>query len=1359
MRKLYVVCIIFALLCMMAPAMARTHEFTSSNGDSGYQGLVTMNDDGNIAFTIVAYVNGDATINDQQVTDDVGASQNVQADGQGVFAGSGAATTDGNYATTADMANGDASISTVQSVNADYISAGAEQDATAAGDQVLATSSAGNNWQSADSVSAAVGGAASLDVSGQEAEVNFFTGSEAGQESVTADGDNVYIESSADGFSSAEAVTSVNGAEGPVLVQDQSVEDNWFESEAGQGLVSANGNEVTIASFAEKAGDDASATTEVINGGATVTDQEAEVTFFGAEAEQGGVGAAGDVIVIASSVNGDSGASAVTTAIGLGSQAGVTGQEAEDNFFGASAEQDYAYGIGDVVVIQSSANGDSGAIAYTDVINGGAAVTGQEAEDNFFEASAEQDYVDASGDFITIGVGAEKDGLYAGALTSVVNGNADVQWQDAETEVFFGSPHEAEADQHVVSADGSAIYLETTAGFDYGSSAAATALIIDSVGVTSEQNAEWEYGASADQVTQTGPAGAISIDTSATNGGDSAGTHLDGTNVFESQASQNAEAALFSGASADQTSELTAGWNEEEGSGNAVTWSSSEDRNDASTWVKFEGTDGGLDANQVAVADGDAWATEGEWFINKYGELDSHTAVAVETGTAEAGSAATSREGDTATTVAGVDNGGMIQTVQGAAAGDTWTFGFHADGAAAGQESIIDATDGGYAVSTSSSEEQKGFFILDKEESNAGTQASISGDGWIVTFQGAAAGDVFSPPQIWGVKAEGAVAGQASWLSSDDGGTASSWSSTEDPTFATTEAGYHGDGYIYGTFQGAAAGEVKEFGEGSAEGSIAIQHTEEISSEVVDGDTVWASSYANNNGEYQAGTLTFALGDGLIQETTQGAIAGEGELWGPFETEVEGAAAGQYTEHIESCVECGLGGGGAITWSEGDPKCGEDSQASTKAVFFGDGGYIDNTLQVAGAGEVDSFFYQTEGANAFQHTDTINIEDGIAFTETESSIHSKVNSAETGNMVLGDGAIIDTTQAASAGEFENFFAEGKGAAAGQLTLSVGNEDSDGKGSAWSKANNEWDNKAGTVAKFEGDGVIYQTAQGAGAGEVESWFFEVEGAAAGQETTQVISKDGGLVKSWAENRDPSEVFTEAGYNGDGYINGITQTSAAGEVESGPFEIEGALAIQDVDKIYSKTSGWATSQAEFSERVRRVTEEATAYSTVEFGKRGSVNDLTQGAIAGEFDLDWLLEVDGEGAVAGQHFESVSKATDIETYASLSESDKCFTSIDTASVEVGGYPNDLTQIAGAGKLGFEDPFDVELTGAAAVQGMDLSLAKGESEASYHNGAATDSSDMYLIGTQWAAAGEVEDGFTVSGATAGWLPLINIF
>lgn len=1395
MKKIHVIVIVFlALMCMMAPAVATTHSFSANDGeDSGYQGMVVMDDDGNLAFTIVAVVNGDYEAA-QDTSDDAGAEQQVtEATGQAAFAGSGASTTNGDAASTADLAMGDGSIVTDQGANANDGGAAAGQiDTTVSGVTAVAASTAVDYGQEATSFAAAENGAVEVSVQG----ANSYGGVETGQVA-SAEGESVALGASA--------------SAGP--------------SEAGS---------VTIA---------------------TTVDGEAS-----AEVNQG----------------------------------------AEAGFFGAEAEQD-ATATGDEVLIASGASGLSSASAVTEVTGavGAVVVQGQEAEVNFFEAEAEQDFVSATGDEITIAAFAEKNEMTASTVTEVTNGQATVTWQDAEADTSFFD-YGAEADQHVT-ASGEEVFLETTAGYEDYSSATATATVTNGA-VASEQNAGWFFGAGADQATMVIDADEAEVTTTATNGGDTAGTTAGGTNVFSMEALQYADATFGLGAEAGEAAYVIseAGY----GTGHAATWASAADENEAATWIYYDGFNGVLDTQQYAAADGDAYAYQGDMYLTQDG-WDSTSFVAIQNGRAEAGSAATSNEGDEASTEATIRGTGMIFTEQGAAAGDAVDMPLYAaDGAAAGQFSNIVLNEG--RASAESESESEGWFFL--EDNEAGTEASIRGEGEILTLQGAAAGDVFSP--VFGAMANGAVAAQWSDLESTQGGEAESWSSNGWENSAETEAGYHGDGGIENTYQGAAAGSVFVFGEGSAEGAIAIQHTDAIWSDVQNGPTAWASSEAHNGRENSAGTEAYAIGDGRIEETTQGAIAGEGQIYGFFGVEVEGAAAGQFTEVIESEVGGGaetwarngrenfatteagfrgdgsiedtlqvggageievrhlgevegaiavqhtdgiysgdddtawassyarngreneagtrtfaLGedgfieettqgavagegstwlfglevegaaagqfteriesdvGGGAVTWAERDPGRRADEQsAETKAMFFGEGGYIEDTLQVAGAGEVESWFFDIEGAGAGQHTDVVNIDDGIAFTESEASTGDRrdVTSAETGNRVLGDGQILETSQGAVVGEFETFFVDGEGAAAGQFTEGVTNGDPDGSASAWTRANNGRE-RAGTEVEFDGSGIIDDTLQVGGAGEIEGWFFDLEGAGAFQETNYVSSVEGGEAKSWAVNGREDRANTRAYYNGAGNIDYTIQGAGAGEIEVGQSEVEGALAMQYTDAINvlvpTTGSGGAESHAVHNAR-GWFAQDATADSEVYLGGAGSVTGLYQGAAAGEIDLEDFLDVNAEGAAAGQHFDSLITdgnlpgpdgytASYARTQASTTESFFMWSSTDSAAVQADVHEYDVpagfygvTQIAAGGDFAMYQPAQFWAEGAAAVQGVDSSVSATGiwSESSYDDGAQTANSGPNIVpGTDWAAAGEL-NGFATSGATAGYLPF-NIF
>lgn len=268
--------------------------------------------------------------------------------------------------------------------------------------------------------------------------------------------------------------------------------------------------------------------------------------------------------------------------------------------------------------------------------------------------------------------------------------------------------------------------------------------------------------------------------------------------------------------------------------------------------------------------------------------------------TAAAGSLGISGSGYEASTTTRITDGGVIDTMQGAAAG---SFSYHtagpttstlfqgignaddilgipliidvdASGAVAGQISEIQADNGGRAGSTASG-----------HGNAATTQASITGAGEIETIQVAGAGRIGIDGLIDGISADGAVAGQFSGLDSDTGGRVSSRATNSHGYEAGTAARYYGEGEIWGCYQGAAAGQIGIAGMASVDGAAAGQALQ------LESDTGGSvSSSATNSHGYVAGTGARYYGTGFI-DTVQGAAAGQAGITGLGS--VDGAIAGQ----------------------------------------------------------------------------------------------------------------------------------------------------------------------------------------------------------------------------------------------------------------------------------------------------------------------------------------------------------------------------------------------------------------------------------------------------------------------------------
>ncbi len=269
--------------------------------------------------------------------------------------------------------------------------------------------------------------------------------------------------------------------------------------------------------------------------------------------------------------------------------------------------------------------------------------------------------------------------------------------------------------------------------------------------------------------------------------------------------------------------------------------------------------------------------------------------------TAAAGSLGISGSGYEASTTTRITDGGVIDTMQGAAAG---SFSYHTagptagntlflgiddagdilgrpliididvSGAVAGQISEIQADNGGRAGSTASG-----------HGNAATTQASITGAGEIETIQVAGAGRIGIDGLIDGISADGAVAGQFSGLDSDTGGSVSSRATNSHGYEAGTAARYYGEGEIWGCYQGAAAGQIGIAGMASVDCAAAGQALQ------LESDTGGSvSSSATNSHGYVAGTGARYYGTGFI-DTVQGAAAGQAGITGLGS--VDGAIAGQ----------------------------------------------------------------------------------------------------------------------------------------------------------------------------------------------------------------------------------------------------------------------------------------------------------------------------------------------------------------------------------------------------------------------------------------------------------------------------------
>jgi hypothetical protein len=242
-------------------------------------------------------------------------------------------------------------------------------------------------------------------------------------------------------------------------------------------------------------------------------------------------------------------------------------------------------------------------------------------------------------------------------------------------------------------------------------------------------------------------------------------------------------------------------------------------------------------------------------------------------------SSSASGNGNFASTQASVTGEGSIGTIQIAGAGQIGVEGLldgiSADGAVAGQDSLIESDNGGSA-STS---------VTGGNGYQAETGGEFSGNGMYGTTQIAGAGRIGIDGLLDGISADGAVAGQDSLIESDNGGSVSSRATNSQGYEAGTAARYYGEGEIWGCYQGAAAGQTGIAGMASVDGAAAGQALQLDSD---NGGSV--SSSATNAHGYVAGTGAHYYGSGYI-DTIQGAAAGQAGIHGLGS--VDGAIAGQ----------------------------------------------------------------------------------------------------------------------------------------------------------------------------------------------------------------------------------------------------------------------------------------------------------------------------------------------------------------------------------------------------------------------------------------------------------------------------------
>ncbi|KQC04653.1 MAG: hypothetical protein APR53_09750 [Methanoculleus sp. SDB] len=495
------------------------------------------------------------------------------------------------------------------------------------------------------------------------------------------------------------------------------------------------------------------------------------------------------------------------------------------------------------------------------------------------------------------------------------------------------------------------------------------------------------------------------------------------------------------------------------------------------------------------------------------------------------GSGAASSNGDTASTGAHAIGNADINTQQAAVAGQGGVPGFATvDGVLAIQESTIlgeAAAAGSLGVSHAGYE--------------AHTNTRMTGEGTIDTFQGAGAGDV----NLLGIGVIGAVAGQDSFIDSENGGSASSMA-TGGGNSAETQLSFPTDGIAI-TGQVAAAGQVEVPGLVTGYGAVAGQESA-IGSE--NGGTA-SSSASNGNGD-EAETWAEFNGPGGIA-MAQGAAAGQVELSaGLADMTVDGAVAGQ------SVFDLASGNSGTIgsyaTNSDGDT-------AGTRAHY--DGAGIITGSQVAAAGDVEGTLFSTPfdagGALATQEIDVLGNNGGYAWS---AAITGNGYEASTYSDYWGTGT-LSAMQGAAAAEIEvPGTVSVDGAAAGQISIIA----STYAGHAYSFAGTGGDFTTSAIseASYGIEGGLMITEQGAATGQVDApGFASVDGAVAGQYASidpgGTGSGDAYTLAQTGDLYDFVEVQTRS--VGGNPIDDVIQGAAAGRISvPGTFNAEGAAAIQ-------------------------------------------------------------------------------------------------------------------------------------------------------------------------------------------------------
>lgn len=1235
-RSLRVFVILIACFCMMAPSLARVHQVSEQEGNSGYQGTVVMDNQGNIAFTVVAAVNGDFS-SAQTTSPDAAAGQTATASGQAVFAGSGAGNTNTQYASTGDMAMG-GSIATEQGAHATTTEAGAGQhDTTVAGTSAVAGSTAGNleGNQEATSLAVVDNGVVTVDHQGAGIDSSVGTGQD-----VSATGENILFTSTAsNGQGSAIAITA---ASSPIGIATASADQHAGAGSSGVGAgqdASANAADILIASDAGAAGKIAGSFTAVTDGHATVTGQGAEVEINGGASsgqQSDAVGATVAMNAFAGFIFGSS-----ATANVEATDAVVGADQVAEWDLGAIAHQDVLATGGSAELTTTAANGGDFAGTDAGMTNGmvmamqnaqAALGMGAQSDQNALvtatggtgHAETWADAADGNGAFTFIEFGGDHG---APATSGILNTN---QYAEAAgyADAWQGSVPQNENFVTVVGGDASA----GSGAYSADGNFALTKAWVDNGGdITTDQGAIAGDG-SFDEFGLTfdvdGAAAGQRTEIEIAAPGSSAGAKSISTNGEDNGGFGAAHASLFFG----------------EADGGAG----------AGTKVVIHGP-GAIDTEQGAAA-----GTIGASYMTL--PIEAEGAVAVQDSTFNsvdgglAKSWASNEDGSHASTIAGYHGvGSVTDTEQGAAAGEIGVPGFGEIGGAVALQHTCEIT----------SDEELSAFA----SSHAGNGDGFAntwdntGNGEIVeTTQGAAAGQLFADIPGMSIEAggESIAAGQYTGeITSTNGGSAGSDAGMEDGYYAKTEASFSGAGSIIETGQGAGVGGVgfEAFGiEGGAGGIAAVQVTDHING-ATGGSSI--SYVAPGSGPASASSsASWSGGVGSINGLVQGAVlGGAGVEIDHFEASGEIAAAGQYVEFMTAP------NGVMVTTASHEST---ENTATTSTSYTGTG-IIAEGAQIAAAGELGiDHIGGAEGALAGQMIGETFGNGGTSTTTATSE--GGANTATSQVTFTGVGTMNELIQGAGAGgagvDLDDIFGfdlgiGGGGAASGQHVDSV---TSTTGASATSSATSDG-NEGISTASFTGAGLISDafqvTAAGGAGGEIEGHHIDagigIDAALAAQEV-DVITSTGGCTAAASASQDSGDNLASASttVDGIGTIDGAIQGAAVAGVEAGGsvhhnyggLFAEGAAAGQHVDIVTSTLGGSSVSEATSGTNSGTAGVGFTGVGTIAEASNGAAAGEVAAFISGHHHHDGLV---AEGAAAGSMADLVASTNGGTGYAS--------------------------------------------------------------------------------------------------------------